>query len=139
MKINDDHKLEMEHVRKLLKNCLSKCAAMNLDRLRAELSMDREIILDGLRSLVEEGKIEVLRPIGYQDVPDLGQVYEHFRLLRETDGAYLWEQELISRIPVTRLFDVRELEDEGIRASESQKRTSRFGSAFLKAARSLIC
>lgn len=102
--------LELEHLKKLLRSCLASCEAMNSERMAGRLSMSRDAVLRGLKVLVEAGEVEVIRPISAAGRQSLGQGPEHFRLIRETDDDFLWEQGIVTILPTSRLFDVRELE-----------------------------
>ena len=119
-------RLESEHVRKLVKASLERCEAINLDCLSRSVGMDRGLVSRELKTLVNRGEVEVLRPL-----PPAGKLRnrrncgptEHYRLLRRTDTNYLWEQEIAVRLPVSRMSDVREQQERRATGTEREPRS----------------
>lgn len=79
-----------------LYECLQQCEAVSVPALSRMLKQDGMVITQELKKLVSKGKVEVLRPVCSR----AGAVRphaprEHYRLIRDTDEAYLWEQEYV--------------------------------------------
>ena len=86
-----------DHIRKLLRVCLERSEAMPLNGLVSYLGMDQESIDRELSRLVDQGEVEVLRPVGSESNEDpvhCRRDYEFYRMVRETDRDYLWEHEM---------------------------------------------
>ncbi|MBN1510574.1 MAG: hypothetical protein JXB13_01035 [Phycisphaerae bacterium] len=87
---------EGSHVDALLRDCLSECQAINLDALSRKLGLSEARLARALQAMAERGEIEVLRPLVLEEKPGMGDGrrarLEHYRLIRETDSDYLWEQ-----------------------------------------------
>ena len=110
-----EERLETQHVRKLLRHGLGRQQAANLERLADTLGMDRHTILEGLMTLVEDGEVEVLRPLMSDhgtgtSVGGEGSPSVFYRLVRQTDGDYLWEQRLAQFSPAVRRSDHEQTE-----------------------------
>lgn len=93
--------------------------AMDLDDIMSCMNVDRQHVVLELQKLIEEGEVEVLHPLcvsegSYYGMKiDAGRTLEHYRLVRETDDAFLWEQEAMVKLPVCRMFNVRQIEERG--------------------------
>ncbi len=95
-----------------------QCEAMDLDDITARVDLDCSLIVRELQKLIDNGEVEVLHPVCVSEgVCDgnlrlnAGRTLEHYRLVRETDDAYLWEQEVVVRLPACRMFNVRQTEE----------------------------
>jgi len=103
--------LKREHVRKLIRASLERCEAVNLERLAEWIGADRNLVSREIKTLVQLGEVEVLRPlVGKKERrgPEQQGPAEHYRLIRRTDSDFLWEQEIIVRLPASRMSDVRQ-------------------------------
>ncbi len=100
-----------------LRNCLMRSEAMDLDEIISHLKVDKKHVVCELQKLIDEGEVEVLHPVCvaepsyYGMKMDAGRTLEHYRLVRETDDAFLWEQEVLIRLPAGRMFKVSEKEE----------------------------
>lgn len=102
-----------DYARKLIRQCLERCSAINEEGLLAFLDMDGDVLAGSLNDMIAEGKIEVLRPLSLNDSATIGEQArkrQYYRLIRETDRDYEWEQECTVRLPLGRLLDVRQQE-----------------------------
>ena len=110
--------LETQHIRKLIRDCLERCSASSLKEIVSNVGMSARTVESELRRMVVTGQVEILRPFseydaGADDTAENG-AKEYFRLIKDTDYSYEWEQEGMVRLPAGRMFDVmqREFEQE---------------------------
>lgn len=77
----------------LLKSCLATNQALDLQAILGRVNLGRDAVIELLASLVNRQEIEVLCPVTVQrDDTDLSlHPLEHYRLIRPTDGDFLWE------------------------------------------------
>ena len=110
-----------------LKGRLARREVMRLEELAAGTGCERSAVRAELARLVKSGEVECIRPIsaGSGDESRRDGPNERYRLIRETDRAYLWEQEVVVRLPVTRMFKLREMEERRL-----PRRNSRLNVAF---------
>ena len=122
--------MDVQHVRKLIRYRLGARQALNLDGLVEGVAMARPLVIEGLRTLVDEGEVEILKPLtadgARTDMDWVGASDRAVfcRLVRQTDGNWRWQQ----RQPVVseaRLCDCKEMEariePEGVPAMEGRK------------------
>ena len=78
------------------------------EALVANVGLERKTVTRELNALVQSGEVEVLRPVALRGENSgiLGSRSRraHYRLCRETDRNYAWQQEVVVRVPATRLF-----------------------------------
>jgi hypothetical protein len=81
--------------------CLEEYDAVNADALMRRLRMDGDVVRGCLAGLVARGDVEILRPIGRgkeaRRAPRRDD--EFYRLVRETDNDYLWQQVAVPVAP----------------------------------------
>lgn len=77
----------------MLKSCLATNQALDLKAILGRVNLGRDAVIELLASLVKRQEIEVLCPVTVQrnDAPLSLHPLEHYRLIRPTDGDYLWE------------------------------------------------
>ena len=97
---SDYRRTEGGDVRALLRHVLSQVQAIRIDDIERRTNLDTDSVHKGIEDLVAAQEVEVIRP---RFNP---QRAEFFRLLRETDDDYRWQQELAFRIPSDRLHDL---------------------------------
>lgn len=102
--------IESEGSREILRDALLSRQAVDLEALVNSTGMDAGTVRKELRSLVAAGEVEELRPVAFMEKQRRATVSTHYRLLRETDTKYLWEQSLVVRIPAARAFNFRQQE-----------------------------
>lgn len=98
-------------VRQLIVHRLQACQAVNMRALCESTGIDSRVVKMELDHLVENKEVEVLRPLppvssykrNNRSISGSAEVVEHFRLIRDTDEDYLWEQGVIARFPVSRM------------------------------------
>ena len=102
-----------------IRACLSRRAAANTDVLMRETRLTRDEIDMNVGRMVANGEVEVLRPVASsRGAVRPGESRIFFRLLREGDDDYLWEQAKPAPAPLSRLPDDYVLLD-GHRAIQS--------------------
>jgi hypothetical protein len=75
--------------------------------------MDEAVVSRELGWLMEQGEVEALRPLKGDEAGARRAVAtrEHYRLVRETDNDFLCEQEVVVRMPSSRIYDVLQQEE----------------------------
>jgi predicted ArsR family transcriptional regulator len=88
-------------VRSRLRACLEDCDAVSAHALMQRLRLDRETLSGCLDGLIARGDVEVLRPIsrGQDGGHAPRRDDEFYRLVRETDNDYLWQQMAVPAAP----------------------------------------
>lgn len=99
----------------MLRCQLERRQVAQLDELVEGVGLSGEVVDRALAELVSRGEVAVLRPIRRVQAERgktcvSGRDREYYRLVRESDGDYLWEQDILVRLPVTRMADVCEQE-----------------------------
>jgi hypothetical protein len=130
--------LEGEHARKLIRTCLSRCSAKNLTGLAEFLDMDADVLARNLDRMVQKGEVEVLRPIFETDAFSDGgrrplnadRDVQYYRLVKDTDHDYEWEQEVVVRLPPGRITDVKQEERRAEERHSEWLSIRRFREAF---------
>ncbi len=77
----------------MLKSCLANNQALNLQAILGRLNIGRDAVIELLSGLVTRKEVEVLCPVSVQrdSAPLTLHPLEHYRLVRPTDGDFLWE------------------------------------------------
>jgi len=77
----------------MLKSCLATNQALDLQAILGRVNLGRDAVIELLTSLVTRREVEVLCPVTVQrhDTPITLHPLEHYRLIRPTDGDFLWE------------------------------------------------
>jgi len=80
-------------VASVLKSCLASNQALDLQTILGRVSISRDAVIELLASLVKCREVEVLCPVTVKrdHSPLTLHPLEHYRLIRPTDGDYLWE------------------------------------------------
>lgn len=116
-------KSDAASVRNRITACLRRSQAVSLDDLLESTGLSTDLLLRQLDRLEEGGYVKALRPVAQQG----GAPGTHYRLVRDSDHDYLWEQALARPVRLThnRLRHVLEhemkacLHDKLIRFAES--------------------
>ncbi len=87
------------------------------DALVAHVGLERKMVTRELDALVQNGEVEVLRPVAlrgeHSGIFGSRSRWAHYRLCRETDRDYTWQQEVVVQIPAGRYFNY--IDDEPMR------------------------
>lgn len=77
----------------VLKSCLASNQALDLQAILGRVAISRDAVIELLASLVKRREVEVLCPVTVRrdGAPLTLHPLEHYRLIRPTDGDYLWE------------------------------------------------
>lgn len=77
----------------MLKSCLASNQALDLQAILGQLNIGRDAVIELLSGLVTRKEVEVLCPVTVRrdNAPLTLHPLEHYRLVRPTDGDYLWE------------------------------------------------
>jgi hypothetical protein len=80
------------------------------DALVERVGADQRLVFRALDALVSSGEVEALRPISVARSGGARSRRPHYRLRRETDDDYAWQQDVVVRIPASRFFDIHNME-----------------------------
>ena len=87
-----------EHIRKLVRSRLLDADAISLDGLASYVGQDQEAVARVVDTLVADGEIELLRPVGDATANTTCPAEGVFcRMIRETDRDFIWEKEVNTR------------------------------------------
>lgn len=77
----------------MLKSCLATNQALDLQAILGRVNLGRDAVIELLASLVKRREVEVLCPVTVKrdNTPLTLHPLEHYRLVRPTDGDFLWE------------------------------------------------
>ncbi len=77
----------------MLKSCLANNQAIDLQAILGQLNIERDTVIELLSGLVKRREVEVLCPVTVQrdGAPLTLHPLERYRLIRATDGDFLWE------------------------------------------------
>ncbi len=108
------HRWSSLAVEQQLRCCLGRCETMNVDAIAQQTGLARETVAERLNELVSRNEVEILKPIvGNIDKGDGRPLFHpavYFRLVRASDDDYLWEQDLVVRLPTRSVHEEREFE-----------------------------
>jgi hypothetical protein len=106
-----------------VRRCLDEYAAMTLEQLVARSGMSVLTMARTLRRMGAGGQIEVLRPLsGLRDGWKRGERRRRifYRLVRDRDGDYVWQQWVSAPLPVSRFCNWQmETEPMGVGAADT--------------------
>lgn len=121
MRLLKPTELDSKAVRRRIVEKLQSCQAISMNSLCEGIGVDRQEVKKELDFLIDNKEVEVLRPLPPLSFYNRGggrwldsgknEEPEHFRLIRDTDEDYLWEQGVVARFPVSRMRD--EFRNEG--------------------------
>ncbi len=77
----------------MLKRCLATNQALDLQAILGRVAISRDTVVELLSGMVKRREVEVLCPVTVQrdGTPLSLHPLEHYRLIRPTDGDFLWE------------------------------------------------
>jgi hypothetical protein len=98
-------KTEADGMAQVLRRQLLRRQAMRPEAIAEETGLSVGAVRMGLQDLVAAGEVEPLSPVSVASGREQAAAPTHYRLLRETDTDYLWEQELLLREPSRRALE----------------------------------
>ncbi len=107
---------------------LTTCQAARLRDLAIATGLSIAAVLDALRSLAAEGRVDVLEPLRGRSRTEVPAATDgfwdgvFFRLRRPRDAQFRWQREIEVRLPVGRLYDVWQGETVGAREHRTSVR-----------------
>jgi hypothetical protein len=77
----------------MLKRCLATNQALDLQAIMGQVQISRDTVVELLAGMVRRREVEVLCPVTVKRDGNPLSLHplEHYRLIRPTDGDYLWE------------------------------------------------
>ncbi len=99
--------IELAHAQKLIRAQLARCSAMRHDRLAEATGLDAAVLQRALAALVQNGTVDIIRPITDCPEPLPSSFTWHrtyYRLRRPADGDFLWQKQLGDRLASRSLY-----------------------------------